>query len=170
MSLHSKKCDDIKRTIRNLKKFEIKIRSNSLSSNHYNYEEMIYHPKKVYNRPLSNKELIWNKFFDLKEGSNTDAKYTLERLALMTKDEFKDVIEEFFYHVYYWFYTERGLSDKSFIDLDLLTRLELPLDSNYDDVIRQFKERVKEYHPDNGGDADKFLDIMENYKRFKTNK
>ena len=137
-----KNSDEIKRKLREIKKQEIKIRSDS-------------------------RELVWNKFFNLKGSSNKDAKYTIEELSLMNKDEFSDIIEEYFYHVYYWYYKERGIADNSFLDIDILTELGLPMDSNYDDVIKSFREQVKAYHPDNGGDVGKFLEIMESFNKFR---
>lgn len=142
-----KNSDDIKRKLREIKKLELKIRSDNCASH--------------------NIELVWNNFFDLKDKSNTNVRYTIDMLSSMTRDEFADVIKEFFYYVYYRYYKERGIADNSFIDVNILTRLGLPIDSSYEDVIRAFREHVKAYHPDNGGDVGKFLDIMDSYNRFR---
>lgn len=143
-----KKSDDIKRKLREIKKFEIKIRSDKSNSH--------------------NNDLVWNKFFHLKSSINKHAKYSLEDLSFMTKDEFAAIIEEYFYHVYYRYYKERGMADDSFIDVDILSNLGLPMDSDYDDVIRSFRDHIKAYHPDNGGDVGKFLEIMDSYNNFRT--
>ena len=142
MSKPYKNSDDLKRKLREIKRFELKIRSD-------------------------NRDLVWNKFFSLKNSANKDVKYTFDTLSLMTKEELAAIIEEYFYHVYYWYYKERGMVDNSFIDIDILTELGLPINSDYNDVIRTFREKVKSYHPDNGGDVDKFLAIMESYNKFK---
>lgn len=142
MSKPYKNSDDLKRKLREIKRFELKIRSD-------------------------NRDLVWNKFFSLKNSANKDVKYTFDTLSLMTKEELAAIIEEYFYHVYYWYYKERGMVDNSFIDIDILTELGLPIDSDYNDVIRTFREKVKTYHPDNGGDVGKFLAIMESYNKFK---
>ena len=142
MSKPYKNIDDLKRKLREIKRFELKIRSD-------------------------NRDLVWNKFFSLKNSANKDVKYTFDTLSLMNKEELAAIIEEYFYHVYYWYYKERGMVDNSFIDIDILTELGLPIDSDYNDVIRTFKEKVKTYHPDNGGDVGKFLAIMESYNKFK---
>ena len=148
MSKDYKSIDDLKRKLREIKKFEHKIRSENNGS--------------------SEPDLVWNKFFDLKNNPKKDVKYSLDILTLMSKEEFEDAIEEYFYHVFYWYYKERGLADSSFIDIDILTELGLPMDADYGDVIRSFRERVKAYHPDNdGGDAAKFREIMECYSNFK---
>jgi hypothetical protein len=154
------KYDEIKRTLRELKKFELRIRSNNFNSNQ--------NLSRVYKINPDNMDLVWNKFFDPKEDSVKNVKYTLEQLFLMTKEEFKDIINEYFYHIYYWYYKESGLADNNFVDMDLLTKLGLPIDANHEDIIRCFKELVKSYHPDNGGDVGKFIDIMESYNIFKS--
>jgi hypothetical protein len=158
MTTPYKNRDEIKRKLREIKKLEIKIRSNNLKS----HKASTFHKNGI--------ELVWNRFFYLKDSSDKDVKYTLDMLSLMTKEKFADVIEEYFYHVYYWYYKERGIADNSFIDIDILTELGLPMDSNYDDVIKSFRERVKAYHPDNGGDVGKFLDIMESFNKFRADR
>lgn len=139
--------DDIKRKLREIKRFELKVRSDNYKS--YNID------------------LVWDKFFDLKDYSNKNVRYTIDKLSLMTKEEFADVIKEYFYQVYCRFYSERGMADTTFIDIDILNKLGLSMDSGYDDVIKAFREHVKDYHPDNGGDVDKFLEIMDSYNRFR---
>ena len=151
-----KNVDDIKRKLRELKKLESKIHS-------YNLQ-----PDKKSATYKNSSDLVWNKFFDLKNSSDKEAKYSIDELSLMTKVEFTGIINEYFYHVYYWFYKERGIADNSLINIDILTELGLPLDSAYEDVLRAFREHVKAYHPDNGGDVTKFLEIMESYNKFRT--
>ncbi|TAH68652.1 MAG: J domain-containing protein [Anaerolineaceae bacterium] len=166
MSKTYKNSDDIKRKLREIKKFEIKLRSNNLYSNNL-YMQKNINKSSASSRGSSRIELVWNKFFDLKNSFNKDVKYTIDELSLMTKEEFLDIIEEYFYHVYYWYYKERGIADNSLIDIDILTELGLPMDSNYDDVIKAFRDHVKAYHPDNGGDVSKFLKVMESYNKFR---
>lgn len=167
MPPNHKRYDEIKRKVRELKKFELRIRTNNFNSHSFNTQITFKEFDKTYIRDHNKVDLVWNIFFDLKEGSRKNVKYTIEQLYSMTKDEFKDIIEEYFYHVYYRYYKENGLADSSFINIDILTELGLPMDSNYDDVIKGFKEHVKAYHPDNGGDVNKFLEIMESYNNFR---
>lgn len=117
-------------------------------------------------REFENAELVWNKFFDLKSGTSKDLKYSIMELSEMTKDEFKDVISEYFYYVYY-FYKESELSDYSKIDIELLTQLGLSIYADNAEIKRKFRELAKTFHPDNGGDSAKFIEIMEKYKNFK---
>jgi len=156
-----KNIDDLKRKLRALKKFEMKIRFENRKNikkgkgNSYSYSGN------------DNMELVWNSFFDLKDSAKTNAKYNIKTLSAMTKDEIKNAINEYLCHLFYCFCRENGDSYDLLTDLDLLTALGLPSYSDYEDVIKKFKELIKTYHPDNGGDAEKFLEIMKKYKNFK---
>lgn len=159
--------DDIKRKLREIKKYEIKLRSGNPT---YAYKEGVHmdiHNSSVKQKNSTGMKLVWNKFFDLKNSTNKVARYTLDEMSLMTKNELIDIIEEYYYYLYFYYYKEKGIADYSLIDVDILTELGLPFDSDYDDVIRSFKNHVKAYHPDNGGDVSKFIKIMESYERFK---
>ncbi len=81
----------------------------------------------------------------------------------MTKEEFKDVINEYFYHVYYWCYKESGFIDNYIVDSEILTQLGLPI-TDTSEIKKKFRELAKIYHPDNGGDSDKFNALMEEYR------
>lgn len=48
----------------------------------------------------------------------------------MTKDEFKNVINEYFCYVYYCCYKESGLKDDSIIDVEILTQLGLQINTD----------------------------------------
>jgi len=160
MHPNNKNIEDLKRKLRALKKFEIKIRFGNIPNN------MLYNYKPLNNRN-ANPDLVWTKFFDLKDSTTSNVKYNIKKLASMTKDEIKNVINEYFYHMFYCYCKENGYTDKTLIDIGLLTSLGLPYDSDYEDVIKKFKELIKTYHPDNGGDSGKFLEIMESYNRLK---
>lgn len=151
------KQDEIKRKLRDLKKLEMKVRSNNS-----------YLQKNIKLREFENTELVWNKFFDLKDESTKNVKYSISKLTSMTKDEFKDVINEYFYYVYYCCYKESGLTDDSIIDVEILTQLGLPIYADSAEIKKKFRELAKTYHPDNGGDDAKFIEIMEKYKNLKS--
>ncbi len=150
--------DEIKRKLRKLKKLEIKVRLNKSDVQKNNKKSL---------SEFENAELVWNKFFDLKDESTEKAKYSIKRLALMSKDEFKDVINEYFYYVYYRCYKEGGFTDATIIDEEILTQLGLPIYADNAEVKRKFRELAKTYHPDNGGDSAKFIEVMEKYKNIK---
>ena len=147
--------DEIKRKLRELKKLEMKVRLNSL--------ELQINSKKSF-RNSKNIELVWDKFFDLKGESTKVVKYTINQLSLMTKDEFKEVINEYFYHVYYWCYKESGLTDRYIVDSEILIQMGLPI-IDTSEIKKKFRELAKIYHPDNGGDSDTFNALMDEYRK-----
>ncbi|WP_455717462.1 J domain-containing protein [Anaerosporobacter sp.] len=155
MPQDNSKYDEIKRKLRELKKLEMKIRSTNFDLQKNNKKSLC---------KFENTELVWNKFFDLKNETTKNVKYSIMELSEMTKDEFKDVISEYFYYVYYSCYKESALSDYSIIDTENLIQLGLPIYADNTEIKRKFRELAKTYHPDNGGDSAKFIEIMEKYK------
>lgn len=83
----------------------------------------------------------------------------------MTKEEIREVIDEYFFHVYYRFYKENGILSVQLYDPDILARIGLPFDADSKDIKKKFRELAKKYHPDTGGDSKKFIELMENYKK-----
>lgn len=159
MPQNNYKYDEIKRKLRELKKLEIKICSNNFDLQKNN---------KKSSKEFDNTGLVWNKFFDLKNDAEKNVKYSIMELSKMTKDEFKDVITEYFYYVYYRFYKESGLTDYSIMDAEILTQLGLPIYADIIEIKKKFRELAKTYHPDNGGDSAKFMEIMEQYNNLKS--
>lgn len=148
--------DEIKRKLRKLKKLEIKIRFSNTS--YADTEE------NSFVKP-ENAELVWDEFFDLHQEQTRKARYTLNRLVLMDKEEFKNVISEFFYHVYYCFYKENGIVNIYVYDPDILAQMGLPIDADSNEIKKKFRELAKKYHPDTGGDSAKFIELMEIYRK-----
>lgn len=83
----------------------------------------------------------------------------------MNKEEIKDVINEYFYNVYYRMYKENGLEDMQTYDSEILTQMGLPFHADLSEIKKKFRELAKQYHPDTGGDREKFIELMENYKK-----
>ncbi|NLK74111.1 MAG: DnaJ domain-containing protein [Clostridiales bacterium] len=156
------KQDEIKRKLRELKKLEIKLRSNSFDL-HDLHKDYIKN-----NREFKDKDLVWNKFFDLKSETTQNARYSIYNLIEMTKDEFKDVIIEYFYYVYYSIYKENAFADYSMIDTEIFIYLGLPVYADHDEIKKKFRELAKKYHPDNGGDSTMFMELMKHYKNIKS--
>lgn len=152
-------CDEIKRKLRELKKLEIKLCPYNLEAQKSSMKSRNEHHAA---------ELVWNKFFDLKDDCSKNVKYAISRLLLMNKEEFKKVINEYLYYVYYHYYIESEITDNTYIDPELFTQLGLPMNSNINDVKRKLRELAKTYHPDNGGDSSKFIEIIEKYKSIKS--
>ena len=147
--------DDMKRKIRKLKKLEKKIRFQGI-------EDQDNKATKGKQKGLG---LVWDEFFDLQEQSTKSVKYPFNKLVLMDKDELKDVIGEYFYHVYFRFYKENKITDIPVYDSEILIHIGLPLNSGSDDIKKKYRELAKLYHPDAGGDNTKFIELMEDYKR-----
>jgi len=82
----------------------------------------------------------------------------------MNKDEIKDVINEYFYNVYYRFYMENGITDVPLYDPEILAQMGLPINADSSEIKKRFRELAKKYHPDTGGDSVKFIELMENYR------
>lgn len=158
MSRLYNKCDDMKQKLRKLKKLEMKIRSNIFSP--YEKGTMSFNQ-------LESEDLIWNIFFHLKPESSKTVKYSMENLLSMSKDEFKNVISEYFYYVYYHYYKERGFSSNPIIDEDILIQLGLPIYADSSEIKKRFRELAKLYHPDNGGDDSKFIELIEKFNNWK---
>lgn len=153
MSYNSESIDDTKRKLRNLKKLEIKIRTGSTFSK-----------ENVAGKPLK-MNLVWDKFFNINGVDNSKGRYSLENIVSMSKEDFKSIINEFFFNVYYKYYMENGIVNFNIYDPEILNWMGLPLDSGFDDIKKRFRELAKKYHPDTGGDGEKFIELMENYKK-----
>lgn len=135
---------EIKRKLREMKRLEYKIRYGDT----------------VIRRPV----LIWDAFFDLHEKPGRKARYYLEQLAAMGREEYKAVIDE------YWFFVYRDIfGDTLHISLNhvdsILIKWELPPDADALAVKRRFHELAKLYHPDTGGSDEAFIELMNEYKR-----
>jgi len=83
----------------------------------------------------------------------------------MNKDDFRNVINEYFFHVYYRFCKENGIVNRHMYDPDILAQMGLPPDADSSEIKKRFRELAKKYHPDTGGGSSKFIELMENYKK-----
>jgi hypothetical protein len=108
------------------------------------------------------RKLVWDVFFSTKPG-NSNVKYPLPHLVAMTEDEYKSVIEEFFFRLYFQSYKENGLSLGDVYEPQLLEALGLPLHAGLLEVKKRFRELAMRYHPDHGGNADQFMELMDTY-------
>lgn len=158
---HQRCHDDLKRKLRELKKLELKIRNRYMSDTRGKNLTKAYSDNED-----SNIELVWNKFFNLKDKYADNVRYSIDKLSRMTKEEFKDIISEYFYHVFYMCFKEYGGASSGYelFDPELLAQLELPAYATADDIRKRFRELAKKYHPDNNGDNEKFIDLIEKYK------
>ncbi len=100
-----------------------------------------------------------------REGARGKAKYALGDLLRMTKEQYKNVVEEYFFNVYYRYYTENGISGAHLYDPEILGWMGLGPGAGPEDIRKKFRELAKKYHPDTGGDESKFIELMEQYHK-----
>ena len=135
---------DLKRRLRKLKHFEIRLRKQ--------------------NNMQSDTALVWDKFFDLNKIPKNKALYTLEKLAEMSREEYKATVDAFFARIYYELYIYKGFINDNIYDPELLAQLGLPPLADEAAVKKRFRELAKKYHPDSGGDPEKFIELMKVYR------
>jgi hypothetical protein len=135
---------ELKRTLRGVKRLEIQLRFGG-------------------NTKAAVGRLVWDRFFKLKPKSN--AKYHVKDLVSLGRDEFKEILDEYYYFVYFQIYQERGLSIDSMFDPNLLSLLGLSPFATEIDIKNRFRTLAKKYHPDMGGDSEKFIELVEAYDR-----
>lgn len=136
--------DEIKRKIRKLKRAEETIRFGSNGGH--------------------DGELVWNRFFSLRDIRAGQAKYALADLSSMNTEEYKSVVSEYFAFVYYELYKSRGIIFGGRYDPEILAKLGLPAFAAEQDIRRRFRELARRYHPDAGGDAAMFIELMDSYR------
>ncbi|MBN2878701.1 MAG: DnaJ domain-containing protein [Clostridia bacterium] len=142
---------EIKKTLRSLKKAEIRIRC-------------IDCPECGDKR----ESLVWDEFFDIKDSCKKPARYTLMQLAEMEKQGFKKAIEEFYWNVYYRLYKESYLEGGEVNSAQLLYRLGLPEYADIADIKSRFRELSRKYHPDAGGTEEEFIELYNIYEELKS--
>lgn len=146
--------DEIKQKIRKLKKLEIRIRFGASGFSQQGFSDSIKYV-----------QLVWDEFFDLNDCYKGKAKYALYTLTGLEKNELKEIISEFFFHVYYRYYKENGIVSADLFSPGLLAQFGLPYDADRNAIKKRFRELAKKYHPDTGGDSEKFIELMENYRK-----
>jgi len=133
---------NLKRKLRDVKRIEIALRFNG-------------------NAAAAEGKLVWDEFFSLKTNLNHEVRYTYRDILKLDRQKLKEVLDEYFYNVYYRIYQENRLTLDSLYDPNLLYQLGLPALANQADIKRRFRELVKKYHPDLGGDSEKFIELMQ---------
>jgi hypothetical protein len=136
----------MKNKLRQLKKLEIKIRfrGQGLPPNH---------------------TLVWNEFFSTRVEDDPSVRYPLSRLYQMDRLQRKEVFGEYFYWVYFQHFQENGLTPTNVYDPALLSLLGLPPHAGLQEIKSKFRALAKKYHPDHGGDAARFIEMMDIYEQ-----
>ena len=146
---------EMKRKVRQLRNLEMRLR----------YGAPKEHPKESQDMKYRRKlPLLWDEFFDLNDRGRKKTRYSIDQLLLMDKAQYRAMVNEFFFHVYYRIYQERGLTEFNLYDPELLNQLGLPYDADGNAVKKRFRELAKEYHPDAGGNSEEFIRLMELYR------
>ena len=110
-------------------------------------------------------DLVWSQFFSTEGKHDPTIKYSLDTLLSMDRQGVKQVIEEYFYHVFYRKYKESGIALDAIYDPMLLSALGLLPGASMDTVKSRFRELAQKYHPDHGGDQEKMIDLLETYHK-----
>ena len=138
--------DRLKRKLRGLKKVEKRIRfgygDNALSG-----------------------EFVWDEYFSTKSGGDERVKYPLWLMSKLDRQKIKEIIEEYFYAVYFRKYKESGLEFSDIYDPNVLSAFGLAPGASIDDIKKKFRELAKKYHPDRGGDNGKMIEILDIYHK-----
>lgn len=135
---------ELKQKLRQLKKLETQIRFQNQKSEQH-------------------KQYVWSKYFSTKDENNSCVKYNMKKLIKMNHDELKEVFNEYFYQVYFQYYRENAIAVGEMYDVELLERLGLPPNSSKDAIKSKFRELAKIYHPDLGGESNKFIELIDIY-------
>lgn len=148
---------EVKQKIRKLKKLELKFRYG------YSFE---YIEKNGSSDSLDSLPLVWKEFFNLSPSGTDKVRYSLSILERMDKEQLKQVIDEFWFHLYFRMYQERGLR-MEVLEPGLLDYLRLPYDADQAMVRKRFRELCRQLHPDEGGDQEKFIELMDMMERYE---
>ncbi|WP_105615550.1 J domain-containing protein [Vallitalea okinawensis] len=145
------KVDQMKKKLRDLKKLEIKIRFSSQNIQ-------------------ANKVLVWNDFFSTKNVYDKEVRYNIAFLYECSHEEMKAIVDEYFAYVYYTYYRESGIILDEVFEPRILNKLGLPPTATWEEVKEKFRALAKIHHPDQGGNAKKFMEVYEAYKKLKNKK
>ena len=109
--------------------------------------------------------LVWSVFFSTKAADPAAVKYPLSRLLQMDHQELKAVFDEYFFRVYTQTYQDQGFTHADVYDPQLLALLALPPYVGLAEIKQRFRALAKRYHPDQGGDSEQFIELVELYER-----
>lgn len=137
---------ELKRKLRQLKKLEAQLRFGDSEFTKY-------------------KKYIWDEYFSTKCQNDKSVKYNMNSLLVMNHEELKEVFDEYFVYVYFQYFKENGMAMEGMYDVGLLSALGLPPEASIGMIKSRFRELAKKYHPDLGGDSDKFIELLDTYKK-----
>ena len=133
---------EIKRKLRSLKRLEVKLRGECFAP--------------------ARQRLTWDEFFSL--GAGLSAKYTLAALLALTREQYRQVIDEYLYALYGDLYRGRAARAPA-SQGDAYSILGLSPGAGLPEIRSQFHSLVKQCHPDAGGDPMQFIAVFDAYKK-----
>lgn len=148
---------ELKKKIRQLKKLELGIR--------YGFSKEYIDNCTV--QQVDKLHLVWREFFDLSNSNKSKTRYSLQELEHMNKEQMKEVYAQFWFLVYYEMYKHSGIQIGSIQNPELLAFLGLPYDADQVAIRKRFRELYKVCHPDEGGDVEKFLELMQLKEKYE---
>ncbi len=118
--------------------------------------------------PTSNhQQLVWDVFFSTRAYDSVSVKYPLSRLIAMEHDELRSVIDEYLVRVYSQTAQDQGIVKADVYDPELLAQLGLPPYAGMAEIIQRFRTLAKQYHPDVGGESERFIELLAAYERLR---
>ena len=150
---------ELKQKLRKLKLVELRIRYGFS----YSFIEQNKDSEKITSLPL-----LWKEFFCFKDSKKKATRYSFSELSHMNKEQIKRVFDEFWLELYYRIYQNSAMGTMNLLEPELLSYLGLPFDADDNMVKKRFRKLCKDYHPDQGGDEEKFcelMNIMEKYDK-----
>jgi hypothetical protein len=111
--------------------------------------------------------LVWDVFFSTRTHDPIAVKYPLSRVIAMDHDEFKAVIDEYLFRVYAQAAQHQDVTRADVYDSALLAQLGLPPYAGMAEIIQRFRVLAKQYHPDVGGDSERFIELLAAYARLR---
>lgn len=148
---------ELKQKIRKLKKLELMFR--------YGFSKE-YIDKHCTARQLERFQLVYRDFFDLGNAGNHKARYTIHMLEQMNKEQIKQVFAEYWFMVCFQMYRANGIP-MDVQNPELLSYLGLPYDADEAVIRKRFRELCKTCHPDECGESEKFIELMQIKDKYK---
>jgi len=93
----------------------------------------------------------------------------VEALGALSREQLKTGVDEYWAIVYGELFQENIIQGRLMYDREALIQLELPFNSDEAAVKKRFRELAKITHPDVGGDAKKFIELMKLYRKLIMN-